>query len=258
MRVLVNKATDSIIQAQKDPEYGTDGQTIINGLYCLKFPIGVEVSLNENSYVLPIDGKDVFSLAVAKLMSKYPVYRHAYINALVQTDDLDDLNLESGVLTLNDVMYTSRYQTGRSSDGIMPGNTALLPVNTKATPNKPGLIVTNNIRVADYITDCDSNPIGAKHFMIGWSFFKANVSHDVNTEYGALANQNTPAYKYLLEMDQTPSDVSVYMSVNNSDWQQVYNLSPISFCDNITEFKLAFSNLSADKIYLNNFFVLFS
>jgi len=264
-----------IIQAEKTPDdLGLELTGIpINGKYLIPIPLGRDVYIeNGTTYVLngvgAVDGGDVTSIGFAHLLASFPQYDHIYFNPLLTADNLYDLRIDPQERVFVDrdldppVLYGPRFQYGRQpidpNQGNAPNMTAILPSNKAVTPERPGLIITEELDIGPYTLDCDGNEVGADQFMVYWKIYGFETTHDIAADYGAEAGNNEPAVKYVYEVDQEPTDLTVYLSVDNgATWCPVGLLEPVAFCQKATKIMLAFRNDGNDRIYLSHFGVMF-
>lgn len=274
MRILVDMATHvagspEIVQVEKTPALGSDGQTIINGKYAIPVPVG-SLSVNTSSYVLnagDIDGSDVVSLSYAKLLAQMPQFSIAYINPLLTAAHIAELDytgsFKYSVPGDPPTYFYPRMKTGYPTGaafptGQAPGYTAILPQNDTVSPARPGLILSDTIDISPYLLDCSGDPEGANVFAVYWYLYDYSFTDDVAADYGALSGINEPARRYIEETSQEPADFSVYLSTDNgSNWTQVRLLKPVVFTAKSKTIKVAFLNRSRSTRYLASFGVLF-
>lgn len=271
MRILVDLASHfdldpEITQAERTPPMGEEGRTALNGKYAIPLIPDARVEIDTTSYVLnplgEIDGRDVASQGMAWLLATYPSFEHIYFNPLLTADHVAELDFTSTWIHDGNA-FLPRAQTGREAGGPLPfgacpNMTAILPQNSTMTPARPGVLQTDLIDIGPYTLDENSNPVGTDEFLVYWKLYGFEVSHDVAADYGALAGQNAPAYKYIEEVDQEPADFTVYLSIDDgTHWCPAGLLEPLGFCDKTTEIRLAFVNESDTKVYLATFAVLF-
>ena len=241
-------------------------KTAVNGRYALAFPDGVSFEINSNSYVLPVDGNDLSSRGFAELLAKYPMFGHIHFNPILSDQDLlefsaNDAWIDPNVPAVNNY---PRFQTGRAASGVDDGNspvsTALLSTNNTVTPSKPGLIVTDPIDISNFVGTVSSGG-GTDQFMVYWKIFSFQDSHDIlsrKAAFGKHGELNQATLKQMIEVDQEPADLSVYISIDNGiTWFRVSRLQVISFCCKVDNFRLAFVNTGDEKVYLANYAVLF-
>ena len=276
MRLLVDlrshlsaPSAPEIIQAQRVPAIGDT--TVINGKYAIPLPLDVDFPITLSDYVLDgageIDGGDVVSKGFAHLLAAYPQYQNIYFNPLLTGDHVKELVLDRSYHFTDRAMspaatYYPRFQTGRESGvgdaGQMPTHTALYPINEGTTPERPGLIITDEIDIGPYTLDCDLNEVGTDQFMVYWKLYSFDVSHDIAADFGANAGQNVPAKRTLAETEQEPADLTVYITTDDgANWCPVGLLEPIAFCDKTKKIRLAFRNDGASKIFIASFALLF-
>lgn len=255
-----------IIQVENEPEIGAGGQTTVNGKYIIPVPNGLDFPVDNSSYVLSagvVDGGDVASQGMARLLASYPQFGNVYFNPLLTPDHVGELDptFQFRHPTSGEI-HTPRYQTGRATgsipEGQMPTHTALLPINSTLSTSRPGLLVSNNIDIGPYTLDCDGNEVGADEFLLYWKIYAFEVTHDVAADFGAHAGENTPALRRILEMDQEPSGFSAYISTDEgANWCPVGLLEPVAFCVKSTAVRIAFLNTGTTKVYLASFALLF-
>jgi hypothetical protein len=265
-----------IIQVEKVPENietagDPDAGTALNGKYLIPVPLGRDFHVDELSYVLnagDVDGGDVASIGFAHLLASFPQYGNIYFNPLLTAEHLVEVVTDPANQAFVDRTVTPaqqmgpRFQTGRASGNPDPGQapnmTALLPANTRVTPNRPGLFIGESIDIGPYTLDCNSNEVGADQFMLYWKIYRFDTSADVAADYGALAGTNTPAVKKVYEIDQEDPDFRAYVSVDGgANWCAVGLLEPVGFCQKTTDIQVAFRNDGSDKLYLAHFAVMF-
>jgi len=258
-----------IVQVQRVPVEG--GTEIINGKYAIPMPMGLDFPIDTSSYILDalgdIDGGDVVSEGYAHLLALYPMFSNIYFNPLLTSDHVAELVLDQTYYLTDRTLtppaeFYPRLQTGREEgvpdDGQMPTHTALMPSNGTVSPARPGIIITDEVDIGPYTLDCDSNPVGADEFMIYWKIYGFTVSHDVAADEGAQAGINTPAYRYLTEVDQEPSGFTAYITTDDgANWCPVDRLTPVAFCDKSTTVRLAFRNDSVSKVFIASYALLF-
>ena len=99
-----------------------------------------------------IDGNDLASQSMARLLAVYPMFGNIYFNPLLTDEHVDELDFtfdwkEPGT---GDI-FNPRFQTGREAplddSGQYPTHTALLSANNTVSPRRPGLIVTDEIDI---------------------------------------------------------------------------------------------------------------
>ena len=100
--------------------------------------------------------------------------------------------------------------------------------------------------------------VGSLEFMVYWKIYQFETTVDVRTDFGKYANQNNPAIKNIIEIDQEPADLTVYISLDDGgSWHEVGWLEPIAFCSEGKEIRLAFRNSGDVKYYIETYGILF-
>lgn len=272
MRVLVDLkshvlGSPSIVQVEQDPQLGVAGQIVINGKYALPIMKDVEFPIDETSYILPVDGGDVSSISFAHLLAMYPMFGTVYYNPLLTATDVTELDLTATFKQYYPpdpipVFLPTRAQTGRSNllpnSGQLPTHTAILAANNTVTPPHPGMLITKEIDIGPYTLDSLGIPVGADEFMLYWKINSFWISEDISASFGLNAGTNSPAQRFIQEIDQEPSDFSAYISPDDGDhWSAAGLLEPISFGTKTTKIRLAFTNTARSKVFLAAFAVLF-
>lgn len=249
----IPSAAPDIVQVSGDPTV----PVTTNGKFIIPTPLDVDFVVDSSSYVLngagQVDGGDVSSQAFAQLLARYPQYENIYFNPLITASHIAELDMAFGFVSGVNTFYP-RCQTS-----VMPNNTAILPLNATTTPDRPGLLVTDEIDISAYTLDCDGNPVGASQFMVYWKLLDFTVSHDIaGATIGTGAGLNTPALRQVATADDEPANFTVYMSTDaGSTWCPVGLLEPAAMCERGTSFRLAFRNDSTAKLYIAHFAVMF-
>lgn len=255
-----------IVQVTAAPPSSGTGY-ILNGKFVIPMPLDLDFQVDSSSYILDgagqLDGGDVSSQGFALLLARYPQYEHIYFNPLLTPENLDELVLDQsyGIVNGYYTQYT-RCQTGRPGlvdAGQMPCATAVLGVNSRTVPSRPGYLITESIDISAYTQDCDGNPVGAREFMVYWKLLEVTETHDVaGAVAGTGAGLNTPALRYVNATNDEPPFWSVWLTTDDgATWCEVHLLEPVSMCVRGTAFRLAFKNTYAAKRYLAHFAVLF-
>lgn len=260
MRVIVDlgshiTGSPKILQGEKTPNVGTS--LPLNGKFVIPTLEGGQIPLGSTDYVLPVDGGDLASQTYASLLAQYPMFSNVYFNPLLQDIHVDELDLTASYTDANGDVFPTRAQTGRgvgANSGNCPGSTAILPVNTKTTPNRPGILITDVINILPF-----TNNVGANEFLVFWKIYEFTTSEDIRASYGLHSGVNSPAIRSIKEIDQEPADFSVYLSSSSSckSWTPVGRLQPLATCSKLSEFRLVFINTGTVKRYLATFGVLF-
>lgn len=252
MRVLANLSDLKILQVEKTPEIGDP--VPFNGKVFIPIPEGAKVEVDSSSYISPVDGSDVSSLAQAGLLAQYPQYGFILFNPLLSANDVAQLDLAA----LGPDSEIARVQTGRGAGpaavGQAPTMTAILKQNALISPARPGCVVTTTIDIS-----AQTGGVGADEFMVWWQIVDFSTSDDVFSSIGATSGQNTPAIKSLTEIDQEPGDFEVHLSINDGiAWTQMGRLEPTGFCVKNHLLRLAFVNRSTSvKRYLCAYSIMF-
>ena len=249
-RILVDIVSNGILQVEKTPDVGV--ATPFNGKYSIVVPDGASVAVDSSSYVLPVDGGDVTSLAFASLLAQYPTYGNIVFNPLLTSTDVVDLDL---LAALPDGT-TVRLQTGRGAGlplGQAPCSTAILAQNNAVAPPRPGCLISDTIDIS-----VQTGGAGAEDFMIWWQLYDFGTSDDVMSDYGATASQNDPAIRSIYEVDQEPAGLIAYLSNDDGlNYTAVGRLEPVSFCVKGTNLRIAFKNTSSARRYIASYAIFF-
>lgn len=254
MRVVADIATAGILQVEKSPVVGDSRP--FNGRFALPIPEMVAVDIDSTSYVLPVDGGDVFSQAMASLLVQYPMYENVVFNPLLTAADQADLDLTATFPGTPDV---TRALVGRGAGplpiGAVPDVTAcVLPQNDRVAPARPGILITDTIDIT-----IPTGGLGADEFMMWWKLFDFDTGEDVTSDFGATAGQNDPAVRSILEVDQEPAGFAVHLSHDDgATYTQMDRLTPTDFGSYGTLLRVAFRNTSTtNRRYIAAFAILF-
>lgn len=242
MRVVANIADASIVQAEKTPNVG-DAHTI-NGKFVAPIPEMVSITLDSSSYILPVDGGDVMSLALAQLLVEYPMYENLVFNPLLVATDIADLDLTATFTPTGDI---TRAIVGRGSGplptGAVPNMVGVPPQNGAVVPPRPGLLISDTIDIGPLTSGA-----GADEFMMWWRLYEIGTTHDVTSAFGATAGQNTPALKRITEVDQEPSGFEVWLSHDDgATYIQMDRLTPTDFTVFGSLLRVAFRNTNTSQ-----------
>lgn len=269
---LTNLATGTlpvpIVQVTGEPLTGYGFTT--NGKFVIPSPLGIEFPVDSSSYVLDaggaVDGGDVSSIGFSHLLARFPMYDHIYFNPLLTSAHLAELVTDDSFYLTDRSFdpphqYFPRLQTGRAGGadaGQMPTATALLPTNPVAAEERPGCLITTAIDISLHTLDCDGVAQGAREFMVYWQFLDFGVSHDIASNVGVHAGENSPSVRAASKAADSPVGLSAYLTTDEgATWCEVRLLEPVSLCNRGTSFRLAFRNDSGLKLYLANFAVMF-
>jgi hypothetical protein len=262
MRIVATLSDHRIIQVEKNPP---EGELVdLTGKYNIPIPEGVKVAVGPNSFVLPSSNPDsVVAKAFSGLLAQFPQYDNILFNPLIEDTDINDLDL-AGVLNEGvpvSASHRSRVQVGRGTGGLLPSGTAANSVallesnNTLGAGNeRPGVLITDTIDIGPL-----TGGLGSNDFMVYWYIYDFETSTDVRASFGFFAGQNTPALRNVVEVDQEPNDLEVFISINNgANFLPVQRLVPITFCDAASQIKLAFKNTDPlKKKYVAQYALLF-
>jgi hypothetical protein len=251
MRVVADLPTGDILQVEKDPDVG--GSAPFNGRFAIPVPEGSSVDINSSSYVVPVDGGDVWSQSMAAFLAQYPMYQYVVFNPLLTATDMVDIDL-AGVGPSG---FTSRLKMGRAvgpaPTGQAPNTTAILPLNTRVGPSRPGLLVTDIIDIGPM-----TGGAGADEFFVWWKVYTFESTEDVMSDFGATSGLNEPAFRQIEEIDQEPAGLQVFITHDNgATWTQVNRLDPTDLFVFNTQVRLAFRNIGASTYYLAGYAILF-
>lgn len=261
MRILADIPSNDILQVEKVPEVGAT--VPINGKYSIPMPEGVTVYVHPDSFILPASNPgSVVAQSYAGLLAAFPQYENILFNPLLVDTDIDDLDLTA---SLNEghpptVSHPTRAQTGRGTagplpSGTVPTSTALLEANDSLIPNRPGILVTDTIDIGPL-----TGFLGSDEFCVYWYLYDFDTTQDVHAnDLGAVAGENTPALRNILEVDQEPTDLQVFLSINDgATYTEVQRLVPIAFCNPGLLCRIAFKNNNASaKKYIAGYALLF-
>ena len=250
MRVVADLPSAAILQVEKDPDIGIAAP--FNGRFSVPIPGGASVAVNNTSYVLPVNGGDVWSQAMVALLAQYPMYEYVVFNPLLAAADLVDIDLAA----TGPAGEETRLQMGRAigpSPGNAPNMVALLGENPyTGGPNKPGCLVTDTIDISTIL------PPGADEFLVWWKFYEFSTTEDVESDFGGTIGQNDPAYKNIVETDQEPSGLTVYITNDDgATWYVVDRDTPVDVFVLDTRVRLAFVSTEPDRLYLAGYAILF-
>lgn len=243
MRIVASLSDYSIIQTEKTPAVGvTRGYS---GKFAVPIPGGASVSLDSTSYLSPIDGGDVSSLANASLLTQYPMYSHVVFNSLLLPADIAALDTAAVFTTTGDVT--------RAMVGTSPNTVAVLAQNSKVAPARPGVLISDTIDITLMTLGA-----GADEFLVNWTLMDLSNTDDVSSDYGMTLGLNTPAERLLAETSPTPSGFTVYLSHDDgATYSAVTRLTPKDMGSMGTLIRIAFVNTGSTTRYLSNYSILF-
>jgi len=249
------ESSSVIIQVAPTPEVGASVAS--NGKFYVDVPDGVTPpSISSTSRLL--GPNNVLDSIFEGLLARFPRYNYIHYNGLLTSADVDLLDLTAAFPASSTplIAWATRAQVGRGGgvdEGLAANSVAVLPQNSLVSPVRPGVLITDTIDISADV------PAGVDNFLVYWKIHEYSVTHDVMAYDGPNANQNAPAIKNLVEVDQEPSDFEVYLSASDgAGYSQVRRLVPCGTCDPGTNIRLAFVNKSAGtKRYLANYAILY-
>lgn len=226
-----------IIQAQP-----SRGSVVVNGRYVVESPTGVEVAVDENSYVHPVDGGDLKSLMMSELL-RLSGYSYLYFNPLNGVADHSDLDSSAEVLVgvfPNITRYSQRAQLG-----LLPNTTKLLKAfevktDPVTTETKVGVILTKEI-------DISLNAVaGVSTLMPYWEAHTFSLSHENE-------DTNTPVIKTYERLE--PSALQVYVTTDGGAfWEEITHLQTYTLSAPSASIQFLFiNNSTTTDVYLNAF-----
>lgn len=247
-----------IVQVAPTPPPGSPAVPS-NGKFYVDVPDGVfPPPIGIGSRLLGPGPANILPAIFNGLLRGFPGYGFVRYNALLISADVDSLDLTATFPVSPGpppVKYDTRAQVGRGgalNQGLAPNSVALLPQNSTTTPVRPGLLITDTIDISADI------PAGTTEFVVYWKFHEYDVTPDVMAYDGPGVGTNEAALKGLLEVDQTPIDLEVYLSANDGGgYSLVERLVPITTCDPGTLIRLAFVNRSPTKRYLASYALIY-
>ena len=260
MRVIGELARNNVLQVEKSPDIGES--TAFNGKYPLAIPTFLNVDIDENDYILPTDGGDIYSKIYSNLLAHFVMYDNIMFNPLLTDSDMDDLD-PTGTFFDDPDTFEARAQYGRGTDvslytaspltGVAHASVALLPSNKTTTPQRDGLLITNTMDISTATSGA-----GAREFMVYWKIYQFDTTVDSRSGLGVYANTNDPSIRNIIEIDQEPSGFQAYISLDDgASWHPIGYLEPVAFCTAGTEIRLAFRNSSDVKYYIETYGIMF-
>jgi len=252
MRVIADLASFDIIQVEKTPELGE--ANTFNGRFALPVPDGASVDVDDSTYILPQDGGDLATQLAQNLLARFPMYSHIVYNFLLEDADIADLDLTA----TGPAGQATRVITGRGIGpgtlGQAPNTTSLPPQHTILGVPQPGCLVTDVVDIGPV-----TGGAGADEFLAWWYIWEFDTTHDVASDYGVTAGDNTPASRDITETDQEPSNFEVYISHDNgANWTPIGHIEPTDLITFNTQVRMAFLNTSAsDRVYLAAYAFMF-
>lgn len=146
-----------IVRVDSIPEEGDS--TAVNGQFVFDIPEGVAVSVDSDSFFSPqTDPESIPARTASELLVRYPMYDHVLYNFYLDTDDLSNIDISTGLSypstgnttptlpTTYVAPSVPRCQVGRASGpgavGMVPNSLALLPVSEARTTPVYGCVMT--------------------------------------------------------------------------------------------------------------------
>jgi hypothetical protein len=255
MRVICDLSTANIIQAEKTPTVGDS--TPMNGKFIVPIPEMVSVTLDSSSYVLPVDGGDVSSLAFTALLTEFPMYSNVVFNPFLTAADIADLDLTATFPgpPVEDTRAIVGRGAGPLPTGTVPNMVGVLPQNsTVAPPGRPGMLITDTIDIGPM-----TGGAGADEFLLWWQLIDFDTTHDVSSDFGATAGTNDPALRNASETDPEPTGFEVYISHDDgATYTLVNRITPTDLGSFGTLLRVAFRNTdNSNRRYISSFAILF-
>jgi hypothetical protein len=254
MRVVADQSTANIIQAEKTPDVGDFRP--FNGKFACPIPEMVAVEVTGSSYVLPVDGGDVMSLAMAQMLVQYPMYSNIVFNPFLTAADVADMDLTATFPGAPPEI--TRAFVGRGIGplpvGIAPNVMGVLPRNNKIAPFRPGMLISGTIDIGPL-----TGGAGADEFMVWWKLYAFSTSDDVTSSYGATSGQNDPALRNIIEVDPDQAGFEVHLSHDDGlTYTQMNRLEPTDFFTFGTLLRIAFRNTNnTNRRYIAAYSILF-
>lgn len=253
MFVVADLATGNIIQAEKTLDSGVSVN--MNGKFIVPVPEMVPLTLDENSYVLPVDGGDVFSQAMSAFLVEYPMYGNVVFNPLMTAADMAELDTAAVFTPTGSI---TRCFMGRGAGplptGCSPNVVGVLPLNDRVTPNRPGVLITETIDISAM-----TGGAGADEFLLWWKLIVLNTTEDVCSDYGATSGQNNPAVRLLGDDEAEPAEFEVYVSNDDgATYVRAYRLTPTAMTGYGSDVRIAFINNDViNRRYIVAYAILF-
>lgn len=247
-----------IVQVAPTPPVGSP-PVPSNGKFYVDVPEGVfPPPVNVGSRLLGPSPTNLVPTIFNGLLRAFPRYSFVKYNAFLIPSDIDALDLAASFPVSEGpppVKHETRAQVGRGvgvDSGVAPNSVAVLSQNSTTSPVRPGLLITNTIDISA------DRPVGTTDFMVYWKIHEYTVTPDVMAYDGPSTGQNEAAIKGLVEVEQSPPDLDVFISTNDGGgYSLVGRLLPISVCDAGTLIRIAFVNRSPTKRYLASYAILY-
>lgn len=253
MRVVVDQSSGSILQVEKTPDVG-DARPF-NGRFAVPVPEMVALDVTGSSYVTPVDGGDISSLAFSQMLVQFPMYENIVFNTFLEAADVADLDLAATFPGTPDI---TRAFVGRGSGplptGVYPNVVGVLPQNSRVAPARPGVLISDTIDIT-----AATGGLGADEFMVWWLLYDFTTSHDVSSDFGGNSGTDTPAIRHITEVDPEPAGFQVYLSHDDGvTYLPMSRLTPTDFVTFGTQVRIAFRNTNtSNRRYIAAYAILF-
>ena len=253
MDILTN-LSGQIVQATERKSTGLK----VNGMFVPAIPATAPVVVDSASYVLPVDGGDVSSLAFSNLLTQFPMYAHIVFNSLLTASDVAALELANPlpapvtppVGTATKIRAMVGRGAGPLAVGQSPNRTTVLAKNP--VTNVAGMIMTETIDISALV------PAGVDEVSLWWQLEQVTRTHDVTSTYGATTGLNTPCDVFLHSQSPEPAGFDVYISNDDgATWYPAGFLSPVDMLNVGPLLRVAFVNTSNTAYRLSGFAIMF-
>jgi hypothetical protein len=250
MRIVMDIASDKILQLEKTPEIGIPHT--FNGRYSIPVPDGAAFSTDD----LPPTPtpQDIAALAAAGLLAQFPMYDNIAYNFLLDASDVADIDLAGTGPTGQITRVNIGRGVGPGPTGMFPNMATLPPQNSRVAPPRPGCMVTEVIDIT-----VPTSGAGADEFLVWWHLYTFQTTDEVVSDFGIFSGANQPCEKSILEEDPEVGDLDVYISHDNgATWTgPIGRLEPTDLTVFDTDVRLAFLNTGTNRIYLAAYAILF-
>lgn len=247
MKLIVDRATHQPVQTTSSDSIACAGK------YILELPPGTSVVLSRSSYVLNAgveDGGSVTTLAFNQWLTGYPEFSTVLYNLFLNAAGHNLLNFTtSEAIGLG--TYRARAQRGATGAGLTlgAGTVALMPPNPTVSG---GYVSTENVD----ITAAPYAAAATDRFLPWWSVSRRVTTQDISSQYGVHAGTVEPAAQTWERL--SPANVQVHLSNDGgATWTEVSWMTPVTLPAVDKDVKLAFFNMSSDKVWLDGYGLLF-